>query len=161
MLTCLSVGYGQFAHAALSLWFLLLAIPSWVLPALLPPFLGGGAIAIIAATTSVLLGSSSSLAALDSSACYLDTGCTSIMTNNSALLFGASPAQVRITTGNLGALTSASLQGTARFKSPVTRRSFAFSQSLYCAQLLCTLVPLTVMSRSGLKSVLDEDSLAF
>ncbi|CAM9624922.1 unnamed protein product [Heterosigma akashiwo] len=76
LLTCLSVGYGQFAHAVLSLWFLLLAIPSWVLPALLPPFLGGGAIAVIAANTSVLLGSSSSLAALDSSACYLDTGCT-------------------------------------------------------------------------------------
>ncbi len=115
MLTYLSVGYGQFAHALLSLWFILLAIPSWILSALLPPFLGGGAIAVIAATTSVLLGSSSPMAAIDSSACYLDTGCTSIMTNNSALLFGASPAQVHITTGNLGALTSASLQGTARF----------------------------------------------
>ena len=54
LLTCLSIGYGQFAHAILSLWFILLTIPSWVLPALLPPFLGGGAIAVIAATTSVL-----------------------------------------------------------------------------------------------------------
>ena len=160
MLTYLSVGYGQFAHALLSLWFILLAIPSWVLPALLPPFLGGGAIAIVAATTSVLR-SSSSMAAIDSSACYLDTGCTSIMTNNSSLLFGASPLWVPITTGNSGALTSASFQGTARFKSPFTRRSFAFDQSLYCEQLPCTLVPLTVMSRSGLKSVLDEDLLAF
>ena len=92
LLTCLPVGYGQFAHAILSLWFILLAIPSWILAALIPPFLGGGAIAVIAATTSVLLASSSSMAPIDSSACYLDTGCTSIiMTNNSALLFGASP----------------------------------------------------------------------
>ena len=116
---------------------------------------------IVAATTSVLLGSSSSMAAIDSSACYLDTGYTSIMTNNSALLFGAVQSRVPITTGNSGAMTSASFQGTARFRSPITRRLFAFDQSLYCEQLPCTLVPLTVMRRVGLKSVLDEDSLAF
>ena len=70
--------YGQLAHAILSLWFTLLAIPSWILSALLPPLLGGGAIAVAVATTAVLLGSSSSPVALDSTACYLDTGCTSV-----------------------------------------------------------------------------------
>ena len=81
LLSCLSVGYGQLAHAILSLWFTLLAIPSWLLSTLLPPLLGGGAIAVAVAATAVLLGSSlSSSVFIDPTACYLDTGYTSVMT---------------------------------------------------------------------------------
>ena len=61
LLSCLSIGYGQLAHAILSLWFALLAIPSWLLSTLLPLLLGGGAIAVTVAASAVLLGSSSSL----------------------------------------------------------------------------------------------------
>ena len=74
LLSCLSIGYGQLAHAILSLWFTLLAIPSWLLSTLLPPLLGGGAIAVAVAASAVLLGSSSSSVSIDPTACYLDTG---------------------------------------------------------------------------------------
>jgi len=39
---------------------------------------------------------------------------------------------------------------------------FPFTQSLYCAQLPCTLVPLSFMKRAGLRSgVLSESALVF
>jgi len=78
LLSCLSVGYGQFPHAVLSLWFALLAVPSWLSSALLGPLLGGGAIVLGVVVSAVLLGASLSSVSIDPSACYLDTGCTSL-----------------------------------------------------------------------------------
>ena len=83
------------------------------------------------------------------------------MTNNAAWLSGSALVDAPITTGNWGTVTSASLRGTTNFRSVPTGRSFPFTQSLYCVQLPCTLVPLYAMKRAGLRSALDESALVF
>ena len=161
---CIHNGYGRLTHSALSLIFILLAVPDWILSGLLACFaplsVAGGATVQLAGM-AVLTCSSTPLAPLDPSLAYVDTGCTAFFTNNSSWLAGASPVRMGVTTGNRGSPAVATSVGSSRFRSITSGRVFSFSDIFFSDDMPATLVPLSAMRCAGLTCHLDEEGTLF
>ena len=162
---CIHNGYGRLTHSALSLIFILLAVPDWISSGLLaccaPLSVAGGATVLLAGTA--VLTCSTPLAPLDPSAACVDTGCTAFFANNSSWLAGASPISMGVTMGNRGSPAVATSVGSSRFRSVTSGRVWSFSDVFYSSDDMPTtvLLPLSAMRYAGLTCHLNEEGTVF